>query len=29
MDKLLSLAEKGVAQLVEIQKECVGKYLDL
>ncbi|MFC1645901.1 ribonuclease PH [Candidatus Omnitrophota bacterium] len=28
MDKLLALAEKGIEQLIEIQKECIGKYLD-
>lgn len=29
MDKMLVLAEKGIAQLADIQKECVAKYLDL
>jgi ribonuclease PH len=29
MDKLLTLAEEGINQLVAIQKECVGKYLTL
>ena len=29
MDKLLVLAEKGIRQLIDIQKESVGKYLNL
>ena len=29
MDKLLDLAEKGIRQLIDIQKESVGKYLNL
>ena len=29
MDKLLALADKGIKQLIEIQKEAIGKYLDL
>jgi len=29
MDKLLSLAENGISQLVDVQKECLSKYLDL
>jgi len=27
MDKMLVLAEKGISQLTDIQKECVAKYL--
>jgi len=29
MDKLFGLAEKGIGQLIDIQKEAIGKYLDL
>ena len=29
MDKLLVLADKGIKQLIEIQKEAIGKYLDI
>ncbi len=29
MDKLFGLAEKGISQLIDIQKEAIGKYLDL
>lgn len=29
MDKLLALAENGIKQLIEIQKEAIGKYVDL
>jgi ribonuclease PH len=29
MDKLLALADKGIKQLIEIQKEAIGKYLDI
>jgi ribonuclease PH len=29
MDKLLVLAEKGISQLTDAQKESIGKYLDL
>ncbi|MDD5617808.1 MAG: ribonuclease PH [Candidatus Omnitrophica bacterium] len=29
MDKMLVLAEKGISQLADVQKECVAKYLDL
>jgi len=28
MDKLLALADKGIKQLIEIQKEVIGKHLD-
>ncbi|MFC1709330.1 ribonuclease PH [Candidatus Omnitrophota bacterium] len=29
MDELLALADKGIKELIEIQKEAIGKYLDL
>ena len=29
MDKLLALADKGIRQLIELQKEAAGKYLNL
>jgi len=29
MDKMLELAQKGIGKLNEIQKEAIGKYLDL
>ena len=29
MDKLLALAEKGIKQLIDIQKEAIGKYLNI
>jgi ribonuclease PH len=29
MDKLLALAEKGIRQLIDIQRDSIGKYLNL
>jgi ribonuclease PH len=29
MDKLITIAEKGIKELIEIQKDLIGKYLDV